>query len=151
MKRNSFTLLELVLVIFIIGILSFLVLPNFHKKYQVMKFENYAFKFLGILKQAQNESLKRGRVVKVKVEDDRISFYLKGEGEESLFFEHKVPPEYQLVSEIDEIEFYPQGDLSLISGSKCLGKAEVVLSSKYGKKKIVLWAGSGNISIEDEK
>jgi hypothetical protein len=116
-----------------------------------MKFENYAFKLLGILKQAQSESLKRGRAIEVKVEPDRISFYLKNEGEGSLLFDHKVPPEYQLIFEVDEIEFYPQGDLSLISGSKFLGRAQIILSSKYGRKKIVLWAGSGDIFIEDEK
>ena len=149
-KYNSFTLLEMLVVILIIGILSGLVVPGFYTRYQKQKFQNYCYKFMNFLKHAHNKTVVEGRVIEVEIKPHALIIAVPYQNDnKEIIAEYPIPEEYNVDTQIDNIYFYPTGELKIICDGNMKEEGNITLSSRYGENKISLWAGSGTIFLEE--
>jgi len=149
-KYNSFTLLEMLVVILIIGIFSGLVVPGFYTRYQKQKFQNYCYKFMNFLKNAHNKTVVEGRVIEVEIKPHTLIVAVPSqEDNKEIIAEYPIPEEYKLDTQIDNIYFYPTGEFKIICDGNMREEGSITLSSRYGENKISLWAGSGTIFLEE--
>jgi type II secretion system protein H len=148
-KYISFTLIELLIVIITIGIISALIMPGFHTRYQAQKFQNYCYKFMNFLKKAQNKAIVEGRPVVIEIKSHHLILAVPEGEDNQVIADYPIPEEYKIDTEIDEVYFYPSGEFKIICDQDMKEEGVIKFESRYGKEKIYLWAGSGNIFVEE--
>ncbi len=143
--KRSFTLLELIIVVFIVGILSVLILPGLGNKYQIVEFDNYSYKVLRVFKFSQDEALKAAKSQNIKILKDSFVMYLNS----SEIARLNVPSKYRIDTDITEVFISPLGGFRVFSDMRLLERGEIKVIFKTKVKKIILWPGSGDVSIEE--
>ncbi len=144
MKR-SFTLIELVVVILIMGIIVFLLMPDLSARYHEVKFENFSCRLLQFLKSVQDSSLKENSLLEVKFETGVFRVNRAEQKAESI----AVPEEYRVDTDIDRVVFHPSGLLRVYSRERILNSAQIVLHFRGSIKKILFYSEAGNVFIQE--
>lgn len=148
-KYISFTIFELLIVIIIMGMISVLVIPGFYTRYQAQKFQNYCYKFMNFLKKAQNKAVVEGRPVVIEIKSHNFILAVPERENNQVIADYSIPEEYKIDTEIDKVYFYPSGEFKIICDQDMKEEGVIKFESRYGKEKIYLWAGSGNIFVEE--
>jgi len=143
--KDSFTLLELILVIAIISVLVAIIIPNFSSRHDSVQFELFCSRLLNFFKTAHLESVKKSSPVMVRMDNKIISVLLKGEE----IYILNIPDKYLPSAGFRSIEFFPSGELRIGSDSGYLSRAELLLSYKRYSKIIEFSAGSGNVNFKE--
>ncbi len=143
--KNSFTLLELVVVILIMGIVLFLVVPNLSVKYKEVKFDNFSYRVLQFFKLAQDRSFKENNIFEVQIDFEFFKTYKNNILVNSI----SIPEEYRVNTEIERVIFYPTGLLRVYSDSEVLNLAQVKIIFNKNIKRIVFYSEAGNVFIEE--
>lgn len=144
-SKDSFTLLELILVIAIISVLVAIIIPNFSNRHDSIQFELFCFRLLNFFKTAHLESVKKNSPVIVQIGNKSISVLLK----DVEIYLLNIPDKYSVSAGFRSIEFLPSGELRIGSDSGYLSQAELLLSYEKHSRAIEFSAGSGNVNFKE--
>lgn len=113
----GWTLLELMLVIAIIAVFAAVSFPALKKTIQATEFKSFSDKIYLFLDYAKTQSVLRGVVLKVKIDqDDKIISLIetREDSNEGILYKITIPAGINIESEKEEIFFYPDGTLSAL-------------------------------------
>jgi hypothetical protein len=143
--KGSFTLLELVVVILIMGVLVFILVPNLSVKYREVKFENFTYHLLQFFKSAQDSSFKENSLFEVRFEPGSFVMYKAEEKAHSL----SIPKDYKIERDLERVVFYPTGLLKVYQDDRILNLAQIKIIFNGIIKRIVFYSEAGNVFIEE--
>jgi len=123
--NNAFTLVEIMLVIIITGIILALAAPNFSKGYSRFQLRQTADDLLTVSRWAQAMAIGQERIYALSLTSDHRSYMLvrvKSDDENltqdnfepvngALGRKHTIPDTIRLNTQVDRIEFYPDGTI----------------------------------------
>jgi prepilin-type N-terminal cleavage/methylation domain-containing protein len=116
MNRKAFTLLEIMLVVFILAILMAATVPRFSMTYRHMVLKETGENTLALIKYARDQSILNGKKGFIKVDKDKGRIFIsndKGEEDTSITSsknEIRMGRNTSLTSDVDLICFSPSGD-----------------------------------------
>lgn len=116
MKRNAFTLLEILLVVFILTILMAVTIPRFSRTYRHMVLRQTGESVLALLQYAREEAILNGKKEFIKVDQDKGRIFISNEKGEPDSDNYNSRKEIQtgkntgLSSDVELICFNPSGD-----------------------------------------
>jgi general secretion pathway protein H len=156
-KSRGFTLIEMIIVVFILSLLVMLVTPRLMKTLQHLEVRGAAKKISAILRYCRSESVNRSRIYSVSFDTTSrlLSVQSTEEGDEKSTVERSYPlPEEVQVEKIDSgktllesslptFEFYPNGGSN--GGTALVRRAE---SRAY---LILIDSLTGTVKVEEAK
>ena len=128
MRRNGFSLLELIVVLILISLSAALVIPSLSRFSSTIELKAAAKKVSGILRYGRSEAVNKGQIYQVLLDSESRQVSLQSVGEDDpeekkegkqykktyslpegiQIVESDIPPP-QCASDLPTIEFYPNG------------------------------------------
>ena len=160
-NQNGFTLIEMIVVIIIVGILSYAVVANFTDSHESLQLNAITLKLASDVRYARDLALTEGRGTRVYIDLTNNQYYLKWDDESYMvnplgggdFVVHLgIPGEFGAVQITSTAFTGGRLDFGTSGAPKNAGNSfsgELLLVSINNEKKIVITANTGFVRIED--
>ena len=149
-SRLGFTLLEMILVVFILSILTAMALPNFQHHYEQVQCQTTASHLAQLMRYAQSEALVTNQPIKLEFFSNfsRYAFAFDVSKNQEV---QKLPsllarsvslPEHFQVTAPALIHFYPDGSIDKKQILMCYQKYCFTISTEEQRGKVILYEAS---------
>ena len=128
-RLKSFTLIELLMVVLILGLVTGLAAPNFSKTYERLQLSETAKNIASLMRYAQGRAIMKGKECRVEFDLNRARYVLKEQvsgaqdaNTQDVFQNipgrfgraFPIPPGVAVVAENPRVRFYPDGRMDKI-------------------------------------
>lgn len=151
-SEGSFTLIELILVIVVIGIIIAITVPNFRGSYEFLRFENSVQNFIKLIRYGQDMAILHSKPYRICIDAKKNAFWLERNKEGSDKFEKMsgklgrrfvLPEKVEIKPDKKCYEFF-------VDGKSQSGKVIFKLKGKYTYT-VMLNGSRGNVEIVEKK
>ncbi|MFH1360891.1 MAG: prepilin-type N-terminal cleavage/methylation domain-containing protein [Candidatus Omnitrophota bacterium] len=127
-RKKSFTLIELLLVVILLGVLAALAIPNFGPTYANLQLRETAENISYLMRYAQSQSIIKDKIYRLVLENNATYWIEEGSGnaqnpDQELNFERvrsrqgrifRIPDNLSVESDVSLIQFYPDGTIDKV-------------------------------------
>lgn len=132
----SFTFLEILIVVIILGVIASISVPRFHETFNNLQLKMAAYDLGQFFRYTQGEAVRDGRTYKIVLENH--SYWLMAEKEDGEFERpasrwgrtNMINNSIEVISEEKEIYFYPEGRIDRVEINLKRGELTYTLTTK---------------------
>ena len=114
MKRRSFTLIELLLVVVLISVLLSFTLPRFKKAYENLQLQNFTREIYYLTRNLQSRAITERKIYCLIIDQTQGEFRARCQGQDEYTKRYRIPPGITLLTEPQEkkeICFFPDASM----------------------------------------
>ena len=126
LKHKSFTLIELLLVIVILGVIAGITLPNFRQTYTTFKLKSTTQQIVSLMRYARSRAIIETKIFQMDFDDSLSSYWLleaetqlETQGDEASFKNltgrygktFRIPAEVKMEVSSSPVNFFPDGGM----------------------------------------
>lgn len=113
--RRSFTFIELILVIALIGILSVVAIPQFRKTFNDLQLNNFARDLQSFMNYLEQRSIVERKIITLNVDDVNKEYWAQIKDEPNRLKTYSIPKEINTETNQSQIRFYPDGQIDAVT------------------------------------
>ncbi|MBU1091017.1 MAG: prepilin-type N-terminal cleavage/methylation domain-containing protein [Candidatus Omnitrophica bacterium] len=113
-KNRSFTFIEILFVVIILGILIGISFPQFKKNYHNLLLNSCSGQLQSFMNYLTQHSIVSGEVIYLNIDNAEKRYWAENKEGESILRAYRIPAEIEIESEAEQIAFYPNGELDKV-------------------------------------
>ena len=114
-NNRSFTFIELLLVVVLIGVAAGVSIPYFRKTFSDLKLQSFAGDLQTFMNYLRERSIVDGQIIILAIDSEKKEYWAQAKDAQDRLKTYRIPPEISIESSQKEVFFYPDGTIDKVT------------------------------------